>query len=59
MLCRILKSKTAIEVNIRIISVFTRLREYAFTHNEILLQLSRFEKEVKAMPRTSRIFLCC
>jgi hypothetical protein len=47
MLSSILNSKTAIEVNIRIIRVFTRLREYALTHKEILLQLSKLEKEVK------------
>ncbi len=47
MLQSILKSKTAIEVNIRIIRVFTRLREYALTHKEILLQLAKLEKEVK------------
>ncbi|MEO7048826.1 MAG: ORF6N domain-containing protein [Ferruginibacter sp.] len=47
MLSSILNSDTAIEVNIRIIRVFTRLREYALTHNEILLQLGKLEKEVK------------
>ncbi len=47
MLSSILNSNTAIEVNIRIIRVFTRLREYALTHKEILLQLARLEKEVK------------
>ena len=47
MLSSVLNSKTAIEVNIRIIRVFARLREYALTHKEILLQLSRLEKEVK------------
>ena len=47
MLSGILSSKTAIEVNIRIIRVFTRLREYALTHKEILLQLAKLEKEVK------------
>jgi hypothetical protein len=47
MLSSILNSKTAIEVNIRIIRVFTRLREYALTHKEILLQLAKLEKEVK------------
>ncbi len=47
MLSSILNSKTAIEVNIRIIRVFTRLREYALTHKDILLQLSQLEKEVK------------
>ena len=47
MLSSILHSDVAIEVNIRIIRVFTRLREYALTHKEILLQLSKLEKEVK------------
>ena len=47
MLSSILNSDVAIEVNIRIIRVFTKLREYALTHKEILLQLSKLEKEVK------------
>ena len=47
MLSSILNSDTAIEVNIRIIRVFTRLREYTLTHKEILLQLAKLEKEVK------------
>lgn len=51
MLSSVLNSDTAIEVNIRIIRVFTRLREYAFTHKDILLQLARLEKEVKGNTR--------
>jgi hypothetical protein len=47
MLSSILNSKTAIEVNIRIIRVFTKMREFAVTHKEILLQLNKLEKEVK------------
>jgi ORF6N domain len=47
MLSSILNSDVAIEVNIRIIRVFTKLREYALTHKEILLQLGKLEKEVK------------
>ena len=46
MLSSILNSKTAIEVNIRIIRVFTKLREYALTHKDILAQLGKLEKEV-------------
>ena len=46
MLSSILNSKTAIEVNIRIIRVFTKMREYALTNKEILLQLAKLEKEV-------------
>jgi hypothetical protein len=47
MLSSILNSKTAIEVNIRIIRVFTKMREYALTHKEILMLLGKLEKEVK------------
>ncbi len=36
----------SIEVNIRIIRVFTRLREYTLAHTEILRQLAKLEKEV-------------
>lgn len=47
MLSSILNSKTAIEVNIRIIRVFTKLREHTLTNKEILIQLGKLEKEVK------------
>jgi hypothetical protein len=47
MLSCILNSKTAIEVNLRVIRVFVKMRAYALTHKEILLQLSKLEKEVK------------
>lgn len=47
MLSCILNSKTAIDVNIRIIRVFVKMREYALTHKEILMQLANLEKEVK------------
>jgi len=43
----ILNSKTAIEVNIRVVRVFVKVREYALTHKEILLKLAKLEKEVK------------
>ncbi|NCU02598.1 MAG: ORF6N domain-containing protein, partial [Chitinophagaceae bacterium] len=47
MLSSVLNSDVAIEVNIRIIRVFTKMREFALTHKEILLQLNKLEKEVK------------
>jgi hypothetical protein len=47
MLSSVLNSDVAIEVNIRIIRVFTKLKEYALTHKEILVQLGKLEKEVK------------
>jgi hypothetical protein len=47
MLSSILNSKTAIEVNIQVIRVFNKMREYALTHEEILLQLAKLEEGTK------------
>jgi hypothetical protein len=46
MLSGVLNSEIAIEVNIQIIRVFTKLREYAMTHEQILAQLAKVEKQV-------------
>ena len=46
MLSSILNSQTAIDVNIKIIRVFAKIREFALTNNEVLVQLSKLEKEV-------------
>lgn len=46
MLSCILNSKTAIEVNLRVIRVFVKMRQFALTHKEILMQLAKLEKEV-------------
>lgn len=46
MLSGILNSGVAIEVNIRIIRIFTRLREMLLTHKDILLKLEQLEKQV-------------
>ncbi|MCC6288544.1 MAG: ORF6N domain-containing protein [Chitinophagaceae bacterium] len=53
MLSCVLNSKTAIEVNIRIIRVFVKMREYALTHKEILMQLAKLEKEVSSNSRSN------
>lgn len=47
MLSGVLNSDIAIEVNIRIIRVFTKMREYALTNKDILVQLSKLEREVR------------
>lgn len=39
-----MNSQRAIEVNIRIIRIFTKLREILFTHQDILLKLEQIEK---------------
>jgi hypothetical protein len=53
MLSCILNSKTAIEVNLRVIRVFVKMREYALTHKEILMQLAKLEKEVSSNNKTT------
>ncbi len=45
MLSCILSSKRAIEVNIQIIRIFTRLRELVLTHKDILLKLEQLERK--------------
>lgn len=46
MLSCILNSSTAIEVNIRVIRIFTRLRAAILTHKDILLKLEQIERRV-------------
>jgi len=46
MLSSVLNSETAIEVNIRIIRIFSRLRELLLTHKDIVIKLEQLEKEM-------------
>jgi hypothetical protein len=46
MLSSVLKSPTAIKVNIQIIRVFTRIREMLLTNKDILLKIEQLEKKV-------------
>jgi hypothetical protein len=45
MLSCVLSSKRAIEVNIKIIRVFSRLKEMVLTHKDILLKLEKLENQ--------------
>lgn len=55
MLSSVLNSDRAIEVNIRIIRIFTRLREMLLTNKDILLKLEKIEKElIKQGSRTAK-----
>jgi phage regulator Rha-like protein len=45
MLSNILKSGRAIEMSIKIIDVFVKLREMLLTHKDILLKLEQFERQ--------------
>ncbi len=46
MLSSVLNSKIAIDVNIRIIRIFTKLRESILTHKDILLKLEQIERKL-------------
>jgi hypothetical protein len=46
MLSSVLNSETAIDVNIRIIRIFSRMREVLLTHKDILIKLERLEKKM-------------
>lgn len=46
MLSSVLKSNTAIEVNIKIIRIFTKMREMLFTNKDILLKLEQLENKI-------------
>lgn len=49
MLACTLNSKRAIEMNIQIIRIFTRMKEMLLTHKDILLQLQKIEKKLTRM----------
>jgi hypothetical protein len=46
MLSSVLKSDTAIEVNIQIIRIFTRIREVLLTHKDVMLKMEQLEKKL-------------
>lgn len=46
MLSSVLNSNRAIAVNIRIMRIFTRIREVLLTHKDILLKLEQLERKV-------------
>lgn len=47
MLSGVLNSTIAIQVNIQIIRIFTKMRELLLTNKDILLKLEKMEKDVK------------
>lgn len=48
MLANVLKSERAIEVSLRLIEIFVKLRGMLLTHKDILLKLEQLEKKVTA-----------
>lgn len=48
MLANVLRSERAIEVSLRIIEIFVKMREMLSTHKDILLKLEQLERKVTA-----------
>ncbi|MBL7735692.1 MAG: ORF6N domain-containing protein [Chitinophagaceae bacterium] len=48
MLANVLKSETAINVSLRLIEIFVKMRAMLSTHKDILLKLEQLEKKVTA-----------
>jgi hypothetical protein len=46
MLSSVLNSETAIKVNIRIMRIYTKMRELLLTHKDILVKLEQIEKKL-------------
>jgi phage regulator Rha-like protein len=55
MLSSVLNSETAIEVNIQIIRIFSRMREMLLTHKDILLKLEQLERKVTGHDEDIRV----
>jgi hypothetical protein len=55
MLSSVLNSDTAIEVNIRIIRIFTKMREMLSAHKDVLLKLEQLEQKVTAHDQDIRL----
>ena len=54
MLSSVLNSETAIEVNIQIIRIFTRMREFMLNQNDLLLKINAIEKTLSAQSQKSK-----
>lgn len=53
MLSSVLNSKTAIEVNIQIIRIFTRMREVLLAHKDVLIKLEQLERKILTQDQRS------
>ncbi|MEI6310881.1 MAG: ORF6N domain-containing protein [Bacteroidota bacterium] len=55
MLSSVLNSSTAIQVNIQIIRTFTRMRQLLINHQDIMIKLSKIEKQVLKLDRRTEL----
>ena len=55
MLASILKSKQALNVSVRVIEIFIKMREMLLTNKDILLQMQKVEKKLTAHDKDIRL----
>jgi hypothetical protein len=55
MLSSVLNSSIAIEVNIKIMRVYTKLREMLMNHQDIIIKLAKIEKQVLKIDRRTEL----
>lgn len=55
MLSSVLNSETAIEVNIRIIRIFTRVRQMLIDHNELRLEVEKIKKKLDNQDKSMEV----
>ncbi|MFQ5448071.1 MAG: ORF6N domain-containing protein [Saprospiraceae bacterium] len=58
MLANVLKSSSAIQMSIRIIEIFIKMREMLLTHKDILLKLEQLEREINEHDEDIRQIFC-
>src|SRR5260221_268621 len=56
MLSSVLNSERAIQVNIRIMRIYTKLKGMLLTHKDILLKLEKLERKTTSMVRTLKLY---
>jgi ORF6N domain len=59
MLSSILGSERAVNVNIQIMRIYTRMREMILTHKDILLQLEKIEKKIMGHDEDIQLIFNC
>ena len=59
MLANVLRSKKAVQVSLRIIEIFVKMREMLSTHKDVLLKLEQLEKKVMGHDADVRVIFQC
>ena len=59
MLANVLRSKKAVQVSLRIIEIFVKMREMLSTHKDVLLKLEQLEKKVTGHDADVKVIFQC